>query len=622
LDQAVGLKSQADMIQLANRSTRRWLLCATMAMAVLCPALSVWGDDGNQWQDEEFLKLDNPLQEQGWLLEVPATILTNLVPGLAQVALYPGSAAVTEGSEFLVPVLTAGFSNVQSARFTLAWDPAVLECVATERWGLPGLGPVGFAQPAPGRLTFSWSHPSLGAAGLGPNTPLFVARFRALGALGISSPLRVSSDPVPLEVITAQGRAMGAAAGQGTVEVVRGFEVAGAVSYRDSGVAVGEFAWQLAGDRTSALEVGLAEGNRLRAGVPARGSFRLGVAKTTDTAPLRGVSSIDLVFIRRHILGLLPIGSPLGQLAADTDGSGAITTVDLALLRRLILGQSASLPAGAWRFVPSSHVFAGGGPPGNAPRERTYENLDGPRTGEDFLGVKLGDVDGSWAAAAPAVRRDGDPAVLALTSVRAGVTGSVTLAMVVTNFTAAQALQFSLTWDPSRLTYQGWTAGALPGLGAGNFGDRGAASGRLTFSWDDTSGNEAGLSDGATLVYLHFTAGWVPGMAAVAFTDEPTPREFVRSLAAEKPLTLDGQVEVVDLAAARLETDSVKGRVTLVFPRPSQPGYVIEYSDDLATWQAVREPQVIVEGETVRWTDDGSQTSAPAGRRFYRVVSH
>lgn len=623
--------SEADMTQLAQLLAPRWFLIVSLGFA--CGGLSgrLPGHDGKGWEDEDFPRLANPLPDWNDVPGWPVTLQVNPGPASSRVVLSPGSAVVTEGGDVLVPLFSAGFSNVQSARFTLRWDPALLECVATEQWSLPGLGPAGLDRRPPGQLTLRWTHPSQGAVSLDSNTPLFLVRFRALGAPGLSTRLWVEAGPVPPEVVTVQGQALAIAANEGTIEVERGFVVTGAVTYRDTGVAVTDFAWQLAGGGPGAFGVGMGEGDRFQAGVPAQGVFRLGLAKTSDTTALRGISSVDLVLIRRHVLGLAPLDSPLALLAADADGSGTVSTVDLALLRRLILGQSLAVPAGTWRFVPSDPAPAapvvavqGWG----MPHERVYENLDGPRSGQDFLAVKVGDVNGSWAAVpAPvagrpaAARREGAPPLLAVASVQAEVQGEVTVAILATNFTAVQALQFSLAWDPGLLAYAGFTAAGLPGLGGGHVGVQQAAAGRLAVSWDDTTGGEVSVADGAALLRVHFTAGSKPGVSAVGFTDEPTPRELVRDLAAEGLLTLDGQVEIVDPGRPLLRVAALAGGLpTLMFSQPAGLALGIEYSHDLATWYPVWQPRIVVEGETARWTDDGVQTRGTAGRCYYRIV--
>ena len=60
--------------------------------------------------------------------------------------------------------------------------------------------------------------------------------------------------------------------------------------------------------------------------------------------------------------------------------------------------------------------------------------------------------------------------LLTVSSGRTNPTGSVSLNIVVTNFTGVTGLQFSMDWDPALLSYTGVTAGGLPLFGSGNLG--------------------------------------------------------------------------------------------------------------------------------------------------------
>jgi hypothetical protein len=65
------------------------------------------------------------------------------------------------------------------------------------------------------------------------------------------------------------------------------------------------------------------------------------------------VSVLDILFIRRHILGAEELPKPYYWIAADVNNSGTITTLDLILIQRVILGINndfANVPP--WRFVP------------------------------------------------------------------------------------------------------------------------------------------------------------------------------------------------------------------------------------------------------------------------------
>lgn len=72
-----------------------------------------------------------------------------------------------------------------------------------------------------------------------------------------------------------------------------------------------------------------------------------------------GVSTLDLVRIQKHLLGIEPITNPYDLIAADANNSASVSAIDLVELRKLILGIYTTLPANkSWRFVDKSFQFA------------------------------------------------------------------------------------------------------------------------------------------------------------------------------------------------------------------------------------------------------------------------
>lgn len=87
----------------------------------------------------------------------------------------------------------------------------------------------------------------------------------------------------------------------------------------------------------------------------------------------KGVTTFDLIFMTRHILGTQPL-SGYGQIAADVNKSGSVTTFDVVQTRKLILGIEQTFPGRnqPWVFIPevvtidkatlqTHHDFDGGG---------------------------------------------------------------------------------------------------------------------------------------------------------------------------------------------------------------------------------------------------------------------
>ena len=126
------------------------------------------------------------------------------------------------------------------------------------------------------------------------------------------------------------------------------------------------------------------------------GDYR--VAPVLDGFPLAGVSTLDLVLIQRHIIGLQPLVSPYKKLAADVNNSNSISAVDLVELRRLILGITTDLPEQDWKFADSDYDFA-------QQNQWLYNDhiMVGSSAGmgsdHDFIGMKVGDVSGNAFAA-------------------------------------------------------------------------------------------------------------------------------------------------------------------------------------------------------------------------------
>ena len=81
--------------------------------------------------------------------------------------------------------------------------------------------------------------------------------------------------------------------------------------------------------------------------------YRYDLSSSKSGDLVNGVSTLDLVLIQKHILGLELLDSPYKMIAADADNNEKVSAADLIHLRKLILGVSSELPNGqkAWRFV-------------------------------------------------------------------------------------------------------------------------------------------------------------------------------------------------------------------------------------------------------------------------------
>ncbi|MEL6122803.1 MAG: T9SS type A sorting domain-containing protein, partial [Bacteroidota bacterium] len=122
------------------------------------------------------------------------------------------------------------------------------------------------------------------------------------------------------------------------------------------------------------------------------------VAPTKDGDYLNGVTTLDLVMIQRHILGLKRLDSPYQMIAADVSGDERISAIDMIELRKVLLGITDGFRSNtSWRFVDASEDF-GDGVIWPFTEVISIENLSTNRRSEDFIGVKVGDVSGDAIA--------------------------------------------------------------------------------------------------------------------------------------------------------------------------------------------------------------------------------
>ncbi|MBK9270207.1 MAG: hypothetical protein IPM48_01300 [Saprospiraceae bacterium] len=107
-----------------------------------------------------------------------------------------------------------------------------------------------------------------------------------------------------------------------------------------------------------------------------------------------GISTQDIIYIQKHILGISEFENPLQWIAADVDRDGKVSVRDITWLRKLITGAANEVPGNtSWRFLSKNYQF-------EDPRFPLFENfeelLNIPRIDEskliDFVSIKTGDV--------------------------------------------------------------------------------------------------------------------------------------------------------------------------------------------------------------------------------------
>lgn len=269
-----------------------------------------------------------------------------------------------------------------------------------------------------------------------------------------------------------------------------------------------------------------------------------------DNDHLNGVSTFDLVLINKHILGLQPFDAPHKLLAADANNSKTVTTFDIVEIRKLILGLYTELPNNtSWRFYPADFAL-----PSPNPFVVPIPGSDTLAEYPAFKAVKVGDVNCSAisnSAQAPPEPRGAAALDLPDVTLKSGETLELPLRVAAGDEWAG--FQFALEMDPDALEVEGIVPGALPGLDENAYAQ--PRPGLLTVSWFDAAARR--LTAGETLMTLKVRA-----RRDVVLSE--TARLNMQRIAAEA-YTGDEQVQALQLFFSR----PASGVVQFFAPRPN-----------------------------------------------------
>jgi hypothetical protein len=164
--------------------------------------------------------------------------------------------------------------------------------------------------------------------------------------------------------------------------------------------------------------------------------------------PTNGVTTIDLLKIQRHIIGLEPITDPYTIVAADINNDKQVTAVDLIELRKLILNINSEFSNNtSWRFAPKSFKF-NPAKPFDFSEQLDITNLTSDELNRDFIGIKIGDINNTVTAHSlqgMEARSENKPLTLEVNDAYLHPGESVTLNVTSRDFGSIQSIQFTLS---------------------------------------------------------------------------------------------------------------------------------------------------------------------------------
>lgn len=218
--------------------------------------------------------------------------------------------------------------------------------------------------------------------------------------------------------------------------------------------------------------------------LPMYEDYRVTPGKNDDL--LNGVSTLDLVMIQRHILGLAQLESPYKLIAADINNSQKVTAADLVELRKAVLGiQSGFTNNTSWRFVDVAYQFPDPANPFPFAENLSMSALDHNVAGMDFIAVKVGDVNGSAKTSARSNPETGSRSMLGLTTQSiTGKAGEMVEAVINTDeLSNLLGMQMTLSFDRSIAEPVDVRSDVLS-LHSENLGMQDVNQGKIHISWN------------------------------------------------------------------------------------------------------------------------------------------
>ncbi|MDO8490132.1 MAG: S8 family serine peptidase [bacterium] len=220
----------------------------------------------------------------------------------------------------------------------------------------------------------------------------------ALTPAQVKAAILNSGDPLPdLAGKTVSGKRINA---QKALQAVTGVgpsrSISGTVKYYDGVKAIPGATITLTDSNGAVVSVVTTDANGAYQflDIASGGNYNIQVSKVVSLA---GLTSADQIKIGRHIVGQELLASVYKIIAGDVNNSGGLTSADQIKIGRFIVGLDSGFSSGIWKFYSSSivptinnYLIIG--------MTRTIANLAENLVSQDFVGIKMGDVNNSWTS--------------------------------------------------------------------------------------------------------------------------------------------------------------------------------------------------------------------------------
>ncbi len=239
--------------------------------------------------------------------------------------------------------------------------------------------------------------------------------------------------------------------------------------------------------------------------LPAGGDYVIEPVKEDEV--LQGVSTLDVVFLLWHVLGINSLNSPFKQFAADVNHSQNVSTLDVVSLHQAILLQTAFPYKKPWYFF-----YLNGS--GIGPEQAVFTNLTQDQFNVDFAVVKTGDLnDSAFNFGEEQVSVHSEEQLLISIEDRYITSGETFTVDFVAESGKVLGYQFTIDFDDELLSLEG----LIPGVAEeDNFGTDWASDGIITTSWTSPEVQDLRGQALFSLVFKSAGSAWLSDLLNVS----------------------------------------------------------------------------------------------------------
>ncbi len=245
--------------------------------------------------------------------------------------------------------------------------------------------------------------------------------------------------------------------------------------------------------------------------VPCASDNEISADKAEDPTSKNAINIQDAINIVRHVLFIRPFNSEYVLVAADVNHTRTINVIDalqvarkVANIKSAFTDRNSGLEDENWLFLRSDYSFTSLNDLYESNTVREYDfvnNAPNSASGQDFVGILLGDVDSSYSSAGNRTIRPEGSVYFTMKDVVAQPGDQIRIPVRVRDFDQISGYQFTMNWDASVMQL---AEVADRGLENGIYNLEEAANGYLSTAWFDLQGQSVSLDEHAVAFELVF----------------------------------------------------------------------------------------------------------------------